>query len=38
MLHADQAPTPHSFDHLCIEQLREWHPARLQRWTFILAA
>src|SRR6266700_6089576 len=36
--HAHQAPAPHGLDHLRIEQVRQWHPARLGAWPCGLAA
>ncbi len=36
--HPHQAPPAHGLDHLCLAQLRQWHPARLGVWPFVLAA
>ena len=36
--HADQTAPPHGLDHLRIEELGQWHPARLGVWPFVLAA
>src|SRR5215471_15487250 len=36
--HDDQTPSPHSFDHLCVEQLRQGSPAWLGQGTCGLAA
>src|SRR5438128_7406100 len=33
VLHADQTATPHGLDHLRVEQLWQWHPARLGQET-----
>src|SRR4030095_3667291 len=38
MTHPYQAPPPHGLHHLCIEQLRLRHPARLGCWALRLLA
>src|SRR5262249_50470397 len=35
--YADEAPPAHGLDDLRIEELRQWHPAGLGRWTFVVS-